>query len=177
MADDDKPNYTLYRSRPRWLRRRADDGGLREMQAAPPRGYEGGPPRRRRRLPWPRRRPGRRIGVWRVVRWLLTALVAWLAISLVVFLISPQIEASKVSDAADAELGGAGYPLTAANTILVLGSDARTSNPKGPGGKKIGQPPRSDSILLMRIGDGHNATLSIPRDTVVPIPGHGEDKI
>src|SRR4051794_23181970 len=177
MADDDKPNYTLYRSRPRWLRRRGDDGGLRDMQQAPPRAYEEVPPRRRRRLPWPRRRPGRRISVWRVVRCLLTALVAWLAISLVLFLISAQIESSKVSDAADAELGGAGYPLTAANTILVLGSDARTKNSKEPGANKIGQPSRSDSILLMRIGGGHNATLSIPRDTVVPIPGHGTDKI
>ena len=29
----------------------------------------------------------------------------------------------------------------------------------------------------MRIGGGHNSTLSIPRDTVVDIPGHGQDKI
>ena len=29
----------------------------------------------------------------------------------------------------------------------------------------------------MRIGGGHNATLSIPRDTVVDIPGHGQNKI
>src|SRR6185295_5958567 len=29
----------------------------------------------------------------------------------------------------------------------------------------------------MRIGGGKNATLSIPRDTVVNIPGHGQDKI
>ena len=59
----------------------------------------------------------------------------------------------------------------------MLGSDARTKGSKEPGANKIGQPSRSDSILLMRIGGGHNATLSIPRDTVVPIPGHGEDKI
>jgi LCP family protein required for cell wall assembly len=182
MADDDKPDYTLYRSRPRWLRRRDDDGGLRDMQEAQPApaGYEGAPPpRRRRRLPFPfpRRRPGRRIGVWRVVRWLLTAVVAWLAISLVLFLISAQVQSAKVSDAADTELGGGGYTATSPNTILVLGSDARTSGSKEPGANKIGQPSRSDSILLLRIGGGHNATLSIPRDTVVPIPGHGQDKI
>ena len=29
----------------------------------------------------------------------------------------------------------------------------------------------------MRIGGGNNATLSIPRDTVVDIPGHGQNKI
>jgi len=181
MADDEKPEYTLYRSKPKLFGRRDDDGGLRDMQQEAPQGWDEGPPPppRRRRLPFrlPRRRPGRRISVWRVVRWLVTLLVAWLALSLVLFLISAQIESSKVSSAADTELGGAGYPLTSANTILVLGSDARTSNSKEPGANKIGQPSRSDSILLMRIGDGHNATLSIPRDTIVPIPGHGEDKI
>jgi LCP family protein required for cell wall assembly len=31
--------------------------------------------------------------------------------------------------------------------------------------------------MLMRVGAGHNARLSIPRDTVVDIPGHGRDKI
>ena len=31
--------------------------------------------------------------------------------------------------------------------------------------------------MLMRIGGGHNGRLSIPRDTVVDIPGHGRDKI
>nr|MBA2349560.1 LCP family protein [Solirubrobacterales bacterium] len=38
-------------------------------------------------------------------------------------------------------------------------------------------PARADSILLMRIGGGHNARLSIPRDTVVEIPGRGQNKI
>jgi LCP family protein required for cell wall assembly len=31
--------------------------------------------------------------------------------------------------------------------------------------------------MLMRVGGGHSAKLSIPRDTVVDIPGHGRDKI
>jgi LCP family protein required for cell wall assembly len=180
--DEEQPEYTLYRSKPKLFGRRgSDDGGLREMQEeAPPRGYEDTPPqpgrapgRRRRR----RGLPGRRISPWRVLRWLITALVAWLAISLVLFLISAQVQSAKVSDAADNELGGAGYPLTSPNTILVLGSDARTKGSKEPGAQKIGQPSRSDSILLLRIGGGKNATLSIPRDTVVPIPGSGQNKI
>ena len=82
----------------------------REEQQAPPHGWEDdpGPPRRRRRLPLPRRRPGRRrrFGFWRVLRWLVTGVVAWLAISLVLFLVSAQIQSASVSDAADAELGG-----------------------------------------------------------------------
>ena len=177
--DDDKPQYTLYRAKPNFLRRRRrDDGGLRDMQEQrPPAGYEETPPqpKRRRRRIFPGRRRG--FSFWRVLRWLVTALVAWLAISLVLFLVSAQIQSAQVSDAADAELGGGGYPLTSPNTILVLGSDARTKDSKEPGANKIGTPSRSDSILLVRVGGGSNSTLSIPRDTVVNIPGNGQNKI
>jgi LCP family protein required for cell wall assembly len=169
--DDEEPQYTLYRARPKFLRRRNDDGGLREMQREPA-AYDA-PPAEPRRI----RRPGRRIGVWRVVRWLATALAAWLLVSLILFLVSAQIQSANVSDAADTELGGGGYPLTSPNTILVLGSDARPKSSKEPGANKIGEPSRADSILLLRIGGGANATLSIPRDTVVEIPGHGQNKI
>jgi LCP family protein required for cell wall assembly len=105
------------------------------------------------------------------------AVLGWLLLSLVLFLISAQLEASKTSSAADAELTGGGWTLTSANTILVLGSDARPVGTKEAGAQTIGQPSRSDSIMIMRIGGGANATLSIPRDTVVNIPGHGQDKI
>ncbi|MDA0182721.1 LCP family protein [Solirubrobacter phytolaccae] len=188
MAEpDDKRPYNVYRSKPKLFRRGDDDGGglgADSPREDAPRGWDEGPPeappRRRRRLPFPRprRRPGRRrIGPWRVLRWVATGVFAWLAISLVLFLVSAQIQSSQVSSAADAELGGSGYPLTSPNTILVLGSDARTKDSKEPGANKIGQASRSDSILLLRIGGGHNATLSIPRDTVVEIPGHGQNKI
>ena len=56
----------------------------------------------------------------------------------------------------------------------MLGSDARTKGLAEPGS---GGPSRSDSIMLLRIGGGANASLSIPRDTVVDIPGHGTNKI
>src|SRR5205807_432626 len=36
---------------------------------------------------------------------------------------------------------------------------------------------RSDTLMLIRTGGFKSARLSIPRDTVVNIPGHGEDKI
>jgi LCP family protein required for cell wall assembly len=58
----------------------------------------------------------------------------------------------------------------------VLGSDLRTSSTQEPGASTNG-PSRSDSILLVRTGGGHSAKLSIPRDTVVDIPGHGRNKI
>jgi LCP family protein required for cell wall assembly len=165
--DDDPPQYTLYRARPRFLTRRGDDGGLAAMQ----RGRDGDRPPRRRRW-WTGR-----ITVWRVVRWLVGLVVAWLLLSLVLFLVSAQIERSKVSNSAKAELAGSGFTLTSPNTILVLGSDARPKGTHEAGAQTIGQPSRSDSILLLRIGGGHNATLSIPRDTVVDIPGHGQNKI
>ena len=51
--------------------------------------------------------------------------------------------------------------------------------PKGsrePGAQTSGRG-RSDSIQLMRVGGGHSAKLSIPRDMVVDIPGFGQNKI
>ncbi len=105
------------------------------------------------------------------------AVAAWLLVSTIVFLISAQIQSSKISDEADAQLSGGGFTLTSPNTILVLGSDARTEENAEPGAQTIGAPSRSDSILLLRAGGGANAQLSILRDTVVDIPGHGQNKI
>jgi LCP family protein required for cell wall assembly len=172
MADDrhdDTPQYTVYRSRPRMPWESGDEFG------AP--GDE--PPRRRRRWPFRRkeRRTRRKLTVGRVIGYLAMAVTAWLLISLVVFLISAQIQSQRISDAADARLSGGGFTLTSPNTILVLGSDARTEENAEPGAQTIGAPSRSDSILLLRAGGGANAQLSILRDTVVDIPGHGQAKI
>jgi LCP family protein required for cell wall assembly len=172
MADhDDEPRYTLYRSRKRLPWRREPEGleGLREP-GEEPRPGEPGPPR-------PPRRPFRRITPGRVVKYVAIALGAWLLLSLVLFLVSAQIQSSKISDAALSKLSGGGYPLTSANTILVLGSDARVKGKAEPGAGTIGQASRSDSIMLLRIGGGANAQLSILRDTIVDIPGHGRNKI
>ncbi len=92
-----------------------------------------------------------------------------MAISLVVFLVSAQLHQASVDG-----LGGGGFPLTSPNNVLVLGSDAR---PEGKGEPGSGGAGRSDSIMLLRVGGGANSRLSIPRDTLVPIPGHGLDKI
>jgi anionic cell wall polymer biosynthesis LytR-Cps2A-Psr (LCP) family protein len=171
MADE-HPQYTKYRSRPRLPWERDDD-----LAGGEPR--EPKPDRRwspfRRRVREPRRR--RRLTVGRVAGYLAMGVAAWLLVSLVVFLISAQIQSSQISDAADAQLSGGGYPLTSPNTILVLGSDARTKKGAEPGAQTIGQPSRSDSIMLLRVGGGANAQLSILRDTVVDIPGHGRGKI
>jgi len=185
MADDhddvsrrgERPAYTLYRSRPRGLRERlgGEEASLDELRG----GDRPNGPRapRRGRLPLPRLRgPGGRVTPGRIVRWIALAVGAWLALSLVLFLLSAQIEQGKVSDAAKAQLQSAGFPLTSANTILILGSGARPAGSKEPGANP-GGPSRSDTIMLWRVGGGHASRLSIPRDTVVEIPGHGRQKI
>ena len=108
--------------------------------------------------------------------YLALAAVGWVLVSLLLFLVSAQVQRQKVNDAAGSALNDSGFPLTAPNTILVLGSDARTKGTKEPGAN-VGGPSRSDTILLMRVGGGRSARLSIPRDTFADIPGHGTDKI
>jgi LCP family protein required for cell wall assembly len=167
------PSYTRYRARPRLL-----GGGERDAAPAP----DGDRARRRRaRRPHERVAGGgslgwRRLTVKRVVLGLIALIVAWLALSLVLFLISSHFERTSPPANVAAVLDSAGSPLTSANNILVLGSDRRPKGSREPGANTSG-PSRSDSILLLRIGGGHDARLSIPRDTVIPIAGHGEQKI
>lgn len=158
-APEAPPEYTKYRARPAFLRR--GDGAI----SAAPRPAGDQPRGPRRRVPWAR-----------VLAWLLTAVVAWISLSLVLFLVSAQIQAGGVSDETKAALDDAGYPLTSVNNVLVLGSDQRPAGSKEPGASTQG-PSRSDSILLLRVGDGHSGRLSVARDTIVDIPGHGRGKV
>src|SRR6187200_1865302 len=161
MADPQAPpEYKLYRTRPRLPRRGGDDGSMLDE-------LRGAPPKERTRKP---------ISVGRVVKWLALALVAWIGLSLVLFLISAQVNQDQVSAAAQTQLSNGGVGIIKPQTTLILGSDQRTAQTKEPGASTSG-PSRSDSILLVRTGGGHSAKLSIPRDTVVDIPGHGRNKI
>ena len=180
------PEYRVYRSRKPLFRRRAGgdrdelarlraDAGGRPQQPAQP-GAE--PERKRGRGLIPKSAAGparKRFTRGRVIRWVLTAIVGWIAISALVFLVSAQVQQGKVSDA-NHLLGGAGYPAAAANNILVLGSDVRTRENAEPGAQTTGNG-RSDSILLIRIGGGANSRMGIARDTVVDIPGAGRQRI
>ncbi|HEV3000134.1 MAG TPA: LCP family protein [Solirubrobacteraceae bacterium] len=168
MAGPDRPEYTKYRSRPSLLSRLKRDGD-RVPAAAPP-GPDGAPPR-----PGPHR-PRRRITRRRVLKWLAVALAAWLGLSLLLFLVSAQIEQGKISGATEDALDSGPLPLTDASTILVLGSDTRPKGSKEPGAETSGNG-RSDSILLLRVGGGANSRLSIARDTLVDVPGAGRQKI
>src|SRR3954452_875304 len=157
MADE--PEYTVYRSRKGPLSRfkRDEPGGIDDL--------------RRERRPGPRR--VRKPFSWgRVVKWVVLAVVGWIALSFVVFLVSAQF-AEHSSDTAEAALTRSGSLLTG-STILVLGSDARPPNSKEPG---AGGPARSDSIMLMHVRAGSVRKVSILRDSRADIPGHGPQKI
>jgi LCP family protein required for cell wall assembly len=167
-TSDPAPRYAKYRSRPRIGLRRDEGSPLDELRRATARlsgGNRGRAAKRRKPLTW-----------GRAVRWVVGAVIAWLALSLLLFLVSAQIEGSRASEEARRAVAG-GIPLTGKSTILVLGSDARTSSHAEPGAQTIGSPSRSDSILLIRTGGGASSRLSIPRDTVVDIPGHGRAKV
>ncbi|HTU79698.1 MAG TPA: LCP family protein [Solirubrobacteraceae bacterium] len=180
---EEPPRYTRYRARPRLARRGERQGARANGRAA---GYRlaqpdgarpgqpgdsglGQPPRWRRAL-------ARRLTPKRVVLSLLGLIVAWVALSLVLFLISSHFERTPLPGNVAGVLDHSGYPLTSANNILVLGSDRREKDSKEPGAETTGFG-RSDTIMLIRTGGGHAARLSIPRDTVIEIPGHGLQKV
>jgi LCP family protein required for cell wall assembly len=169
---DDTPNYTRYRAGRRLPGRREDEAWEESLA-----------------LPSPRhpRKPGRgggsadrgwreRVTPRRVLLGLLGIVLGWLLFSLVLFLVSAHFERTPPPSEVASVLRPAGFPLTSANNILVLGSDRRPKGSKEPGANTSG-PSRSDTIMLIRTGGGHSARLSIPRDTVVEIPGHGPQKI
>lgn len=180
-APDGRPRYKRYRAAPRLPGRGSERdaawerGALAQTSGSPSR------PRRPRRPGEPP--PGDGIPSWReritpkrVILGLLALIFGWILLSLVLFLVSAHFERISPPGDVAAALKPAGFPLTSANNILVLGSDRRPKGSKEPGANTSG-PSRSDTIMLIRTGGGHAARLSIPRDTVVDIPGHGLNKI
>ena len=170
---DDPPQYTRYRARPRLSRR--GDAGLGPPGSAPG-ALSHALPDRRRRAGLGRRDWRRWATPKRILLGLLALVLGWLAFSLVLFLISSHFERTPLPANVASVLDPAGYPLSTVNNILVLGSDRRQKNSKEPGAETTGFG-RSDTIMLIRTGGGHAARLSIPRDTVIEIPGHGLQKI
>jgi LCP family protein required for cell wall assembly len=158
--------YNLYRSTPRGLRARLrgeEDSGLPEDDKPRRRDDEPGAPGRRQITPR------------RVLKYLAMAIVGWLALSLVLFLISAQIQSGSIPASAQAALSSGGNMVTSTDTVLVLGLDQRPKGSKEPGAFAGGI--RSDTMMLWRIGGGTSRRLSIPRDTVANIPGFGQSKI
>ncbi len=182
-GDEDRPGqsgpaerpYKLYRSVPKGLRSRLRgeedlaDSGRRPDGDGPGRPGRGGD--LEPRGPWWRRR----WSVRRVLKYLVVAIVAWLVLSLVLFLVSAQVQSGSVPASVSAALSSGSNMLTGTDTVLVIGTDQRPKGSKEPGAFAGGI--RSDTMMLWRIGGGTSRRLSIPRDTLVPIPGHGVAKI
>ena len=157
--EPDRPEYTVYRSRRGMLDRfkRGEPEGLREL-------------RRRDRVP--QRAPRKRLSAGRVVKWVLTLAVVWILISIAAFFVSAELT-DRSSSRTQAALTPGGS-LFSGSTVLVLGSDARPEGSKEPG---AGGPARADSIMLVRAAFGSVRKVSILRDSLADIPGHGTQKI
>jgi LCP family protein required for cell wall assembly len=112
-----------------------------------------------------------------VLKYIAIAIVAWLLLSLVLFLVSAQINSGTLPASATRALTSGGNMLTSTDTILVLGTDQRPKGSKEPGANTSDKGSRSDTMMLWRVGGGVSRRLSIPRDTVANIPGYGSTKI
>jgi LCP family protein required for cell wall assembly len=160
--------YTTYRSRPkglRWLLRREDGSGL-DPDGSGKDGKDGRAPTDRRR----------RLGL-RILKWVAIAVVAWIVLSIVLFIISAQIETGNLPSSASDALSGGSNMLTGTDTVLIVGTDQRPKGTHEAGADTSDTGSRSDTLMLWRIGGGTSRRLSVPRDTVAAIPGHGTSKI
>jgi LCP family protein required for cell wall assembly len=188
---ESEPEYKVYRSRRGLFSRLkgADLSGLRDRASLPS--------WRRRKREEPGMQPPERGRVTprRVLKWVGLAALAWILISFVAFGVSAQIQSFKLSGEAGNALHGNPFLLPSAQTILVLGTDARppdTHEPGAPHKQKCfeqqshGDKPhdgceageyRADTLMLIRAGGGAFNKLSIPRDTFAEIPGYAPTKI
>src|SRR4051794_19713548 len=166
------PQYNVYRSRKR-LRDRFSPSGANPLEALRRRRGRG---ERDPQQPGERRAKPKGVTPRRVLKWVVFAVLGWLLVSVVAFFVSAQVNGG-VDDKTSEALSGGGSMLTGSN-VLVLGSDERPKS--GAGSKEPGAnsgPARSDSIIIMHVGFGSVRKISILRDTLAEIPGHGVQKI
>lgn len=149
-----------------------EDAGL---QPTPPQRrapvYRGSAQREPRRAPKVKK-PRSTGTVLKVFKWVAIWAVCWLLLSGVLFVVSATIQQSKVSDEANAALGGGGNFITSPGNVLVMGLDERPKN-----WNVARSPARTDTLMLLRSGGGEARRLSIPRDSYAQIPGYQAQKI
>jgi LCP family protein required for cell wall assembly len=109
------------------------------------------------------------------LRYLWLILVLWL-----VYLVAVPVFAWKNVSQVDAFPSGRRPADTPGTNYLIVGSDSRkglTAKQRKQlhTGNDSGQ--RTDTIMLLHDGSGPTLLMSIPRDSIVPIPGHGTTKI
>jgi len=166
----EQPPYKVYRSAPRGLlaRLRGED----DLIALGPDGGDGGRRNYRVSRGW-----RDRFTLKRVILWVLGLILFWLVLSLILFLISSGTPEASLPPSASAALTSGGNMVTSTDTVLVLGTDQRPAGTHEGGANTHDAGSRTDTIMLWRIGAGTSRRLSIPRDTVAEIPGHGLGKI
>ena len=188
------PEYKVYRSRKGLLSRlRSPDlSGLRERTPRAPK------PWRREKRGRPEQpdspAPARRWTGKRLLRWAGLAALGWICLSFLAFAVSAQLQSFKLSGEAKDALHGNPMLLPSAQTILVIGTDARPPDTKGTGApseecfeqQSRGEAPhdpcsvgefRADTLMLIRAGGGAFRKLSIPRDSYAEIPGQNPQRI
>jgi LCP family protein required for cell wall assembly len=120
--------------------------------------------------PRARRRPRARL------RWLWIALLLWL-----VYLVAVPIYAWTTVSTVDAEPPDGTRPDNQPGTnFLVVGSDSReglSREERRELGTGNASGRRTDTIMVLHVGSGQNVLTSFPRDSIVDIPGRGQDKI
>ena len=122
-----------------------------------------------------RPRPGR---AKRVVTVLVVALLAWAA-----FIVVTPVHAWSQVTRENTTPTGSRPAAADGHTYLLVGSDSRAGltaaerKALGVGGDASGR--RTDSIILVHTpgGSGKPVLISIPRDSYLPIPGHGRNKV
>jgi LCP family protein required for cell wall assembly len=189
------PDYKVYKSRRGLLSRfrKPDVPSLRDLRGDSPRGPDRGRREGRRGSGGGIPRPGPRGK--KILKWVAIGAGCWILLSFVAFAVSAQLQAFKLSGEAKEALHGNPLLLPSAQTILVMGTDARPPDTKEPGAapaeecfeqQKRGEAPhgncsegefRADTLMLIRAGGGAFRKLSIPRDVYAEVPGHGPQKI
>jgi LCP family protein required for cell wall assembly len=123
----------------------------------------------------PPSRPAPSRGGRRRFTWVKYVLLAWL-----VFLVAVPLWAWTQIDKVNAEPKGSRPDSQPGHTYLLVGSDSRKGLSKAERqrlGTGVAEGRRTDTIMLLHTGAGPNLLLSIPRDSVVDVPGVGETKI
>src|SRR3954451_24246675 len=186
------PDYKVYKSRKGFFSRfrKPDVPSLRDLRGDSPQKPDG-PRRSGRGGGFPR--PG--VRGKKVLKWAAIGAGGWIFLSFLAFAVSAQLQAFKLSGEAKGALHGNPILLPSAQTILVIGTDARPPDTKEPGaapsqecfeqqahgdaphdGCSVGQF-RADTLMLIRAGGGSFRKLSIPRDAYAEVPGHTPQKI
>jgi LCP family protein required for cell wall assembly len=176
-----------------WYRDEPGQRGARQVPSAGAGGGRGGwpqqPPAGRAPAPPPTRRPGlggpgtgRRRRFWgqpgrrgRRIALIAGAVVVILVLAVIAsyFYLDSKLNRSVALPASSAQSAGQNW--------LIAGSDSRQGLSRQQidtlhVGNDSGAE-NSDSLMLLHLGGGKPVLISIPRDSYVPIPGHGTNKI